>query len=332
MSGETRWLLGRRHGSGTAPHVELNDIQRAHRDQVVAKLETGIYGLVDRACPVCGGFDREPVAGRDRYGLPTTTALCRRCGLLQTHPLMRPSDYDDFYRRHYRGLYSGSEQPTGSFFDQQLGQGRIILRWLAERDLLGRRGGTVLEVGCGAGGILAAFDRRGHKTLGVDLGEDYLERGRAAGLDLRQGGVDTLPDEPLADLVIYCHVLEHVLDPRGELEHIRRRLRPGGLLYVEVPGVRNAWRAYQGDLLSYWQNAHLWHFSLGTLDNLLGLGRFSRIQGTEYVRAVYRPVPAARPWTPEYRRVRRSLLRTERCQPLLRQAYRLPGAWRVLRD
>ena len=63
----------------------------------------GRLGLLDEVevvpCNLCGSEDAEPVAARDKYGLPVTTVICRRCGLMYLSP--RPSAAS--YRRFYEG-------------------------------------------------------------------------------------------------------------------------------------------------------------------------------------------------------------------------------------
>jgi len=88
-------------------------------------------------------------------------------------------------------------------------------------DSFPRRGALVVEVGCGSGGILDVFRAHGAEVLGVDLAPSRLAYGRSRGLDLREGTLATLELPRAPELVIYAHVLEHVLEPQAELERIR---------------------------------------------------------------------------------------------------------------
>src|SRR5262249_8965693 len=47
-------------------------------------------------------------------------------------------------------------------------------------------------------------------------------------------GTEPIPWESF-DVVVMCHVLEHLHDPAAALAEIRRKLNPGGLLYLAVP-------------------------------------------------------------------------------------------------
>jgi hypothetical protein len=83
--------------------------------------------------------------------------------------------------------------------------------------------------------------------------------------------------------------LEHILDPNAELQRVQRLLAPQGVVYVEVPGVKNLARACRMDFLSWLQNAHTTHFSLATLGNLMAKNGFAMHSGTEEACCIYRP-------------------------------------------
>ena len=93
-----------------------------------------------------------------------------------------------------------------------------------------------------------------------------------------------------ADLVIYCHVLEHLPDPVKELRGVRKVLKEGGLLYIEVPGLRNVRKSYyyNQDLLRYLQGAHNYHFTLKSLRNCAEKAGFEFIKGDNVVRSLFK--------------------------------------------
>ncbi len=143
----------------------------------------------------------------------------------------------------------------------------------------------VIEIGCGAGGILKAFQNMGCKTLGIDFNQKYLDFGIANGLDLRLGGTGVLKDYT-ADLVILSHVVEHFSDLNKELSAIGNLLKASGHLYVEVPGVFNL-RPYSFDFLRSLQNAHNYYFTLGTLTQVMAKYSWSLKYGDERVRSLF---------------------------------------------
>ena len=125
---------------------------------------------------------------------------------------------------------------------------------------------------------------------GIDLGEEYIEYGKEIyGLDLIQNSVFDLPSDEKYDLIIYSHVMEHILDPGQHLQKIRHLLSDGGLIYIEVPGVRNLTFNYQADFLKYLQNAHVYSLSSVTLKNLMEKYGFECVSLSEKVQSLWRP-------------------------------------------
>jgi len=51
----------------------------------------------------------------------------------------------------------------------------------------------IVEIGCGAGGILQYFKEKGNDVYGVDLGSEYIEFGRANyNLNIGTGTIDNV--------------------------------------------------------------------------------------------------------------------------------------------
>jgi SAM-dependent methyltransferase len=199
---------------------------------------------------------------------------------------LRAQDYLDFYRHHYRSLYSAAAVPDEDFVREQISRGRGVRRWV--EDLCGSVAGwRVYEVGCGAGGILKAFAEAGCRVCGCDFDAAYLAAARRLEIEVFVGGSEAFCGQPPADLVILSHVFEHFWDVRGDLARLRRILAPHGLLYVEVPGIfaLRAWR--HGDFTRLAQTAHTMHFTLATLTHALERHGFVLISGDELVRALF---------------------------------------------
>ncbi len=120
----------------------------------------------------------------------------------------------------------------------------------------------VLEVGCGGGWNLYPFLEAGKTVVGYDFSPALVRFGRSLALDLRVGSAAEIEGGEF-DLIILSHIVEHFLDPVGEVRKITDHLSGSGVLYIEVP---NADQFCLGGL----QNAHTYFFSPRTLAHYMG--------------------------------------------------------------
>lgn len=117
---------------------------------------------------------------------------------------------------------------------------RLIFQTL-ETELPDWREKEILDVGCGTGAILQRLGNP-EKNVGVDLAEEAVSFCRRRGLiNVQQGDICALPfGDASFDAVICSSVLYHqwVSDVAAAVREMRRVLRPGGLLLVNVPAFR----------------------------------------------------------------------------------------------
>ena len=117
---------------------------------------------------------------------------------------------------------------------------RLILQTL-EAELPNWREKQILDAGCGTGAVLKALGNTG-KNFGIDLAVEAIAFCQQRGLqNVRQGDICDLPfsDESF-DAVICSSVIYHewVSDVPRAMCEMRRVLRPGGLLILNVPAFR----------------------------------------------------------------------------------------------
>jgi 2-polyprenyl-3-methyl-5-hydroxy-6-metoxy-1,4-benzoquinol methylase len=111
---------------------------------------------------------------------------------------------------------------------------------LVER-CLGRRGGRLREIGCGAGGMLAAAAEAGYVVTGVEPSEDACARARKRlGNNGRVicGDISSLTETSYYDVCVLADVIEHVKDPRDFLARVHGLLREGGVVIIATPSLQ----------------------------------------------------------------------------------------------
>lgn len=264
--------------------------QMKARSVFLNKIEKGIYTLRQNPC-LCGGKSDTLLAKKDRYEIPIRTVLCNKCGLVRSDPYYTEETLAQFYTNEYRSLYTGSHASTEGFFLEQRIFGSDICNFLSKRVYSNNEvtGKKIFEIGCGAGGILEAFREKGNEVFGCDYGSAYVEFGQRKGLTLVAGGATTLTPFGVADVVILNHTLEHMTRPNEELEQIKKLLSPSGVLYIALPGIFYVHNTYRGRFeTGYLQNAHVWYFTLDTLNDFLARDGFELIYGDESIKAVYK--------------------------------------------
>ena len=124
--------------------------------------------------------------------------------------------------------------------DAHLRSGPQMLQYQAlADDLAARKPGRVLDWGCGYGQVTALLRERDIDVVPFDYRGDLseprvepLERFPEVQAHLSPYPVALPFDACTFDTVLSCGVLEHVQDPDGSLDEIRRVLRPGGTFYV----------------------------------------------------------------------------------------------------
>jgi SAM-dependent methyltransferase len=99
---------------------------------------------------------------------------------------------------------------------------------------------SVLDLGCGRGGVVELFWRDVKLAVGLDPDAPSLTGHRARGMPILRGVGERLPfADDSFDLVVSVWVLEHLKEPRLVFNEVRRVLRPGGHFVFLTPNLRN---------------------------------------------------------------------------------------------
>jgi 2-polyprenyl-3-methyl-5-hydroxy-6-metoxy-1,4-benzoquinol methylase len=232
-------------------------------------------------CPSCAGErfdDAGPYRGVHSIFQRMRLARCAGCGLVFAHPQPTGAELGDYYAHYWDGEVAASIASTRRYYLAQALSRAGYLRKFAKLD------GTpaVLDMGAGLGML-----REG--LLSVGISHDYVavesDRRQFAALCARLGegaayaDLGALPSGRTFDLIVLAHVLEHVKQPNELIAALAARLRPGGILFVEVPNGDHRYKA------SF--ESHLLFFDAASLGGLL------RKHGTLVDRSALRPLKEA---------------------------------------
>jgi len=226
---------------------------------------------------------RELYNARDRLcnsGPPFVIAECTGCGVLRTLPEMPDEELSSFYPDDYWGQAS---QPSEEWIRSSQADKLDFLRTCSID------GGRILDVGCGSGWFLRTLDKTAWDRFGVEtgpeacrvaaeaLGDDHVWKG-----DLIQAA---LPDSYF-DVVTLWSALEHMNQPRSNLQEARRIIKPGGTLIVQVPNaVSYQAKLFKRNWFALDVPRHRYHFSPEKLAQILKEAGFEPYHRTTFSRA-----------------------------------------------
>jgi len=233
-------------------------------DALNNKIKMGEYRLVENIC-LCKNTDTTfdlVISCEDRYGIPVTSVLCKKCGLVRSKKVLEDRSAHAFYEYEYRAIYERNifrleDSSKSTVFEKRKKRGLYFLG-LLQRLVVLKNIRTVLEIGCGNGGIIAPFYEYGLDVTGCDFDKDYLEFGKRQGLNLVYGEHKNSGDQ--YDLIILSHVLEHFNDPVKSFNHFALSIIPEKYFLIEVPGVFLDEPGYNLNPFVSLQNAHVVQF------------------------------------------------------------------------
>lgn len=146
--------------------------------------------------------------------------------------------------------------------------------------------GRLLDFGGGVGRTALAAHAAGFAALVLEDSHRAVSDGQAHHPEIEwlEGRTmpESIPDSSL-DAVTLFHVLEHLPEPRDVLSQIHRKLRPGGLLLIEVPNWGSHMRRLRGLRWQFVLDHHVNHFTAASLARLVEHAGFQR-RAVEYRR------------------------------------------------
>jgi SAM-dependent methyltransferase len=105
--------------------------------------------------------------------------------------------------------------------------------------------GHLLEIGCGAGGIISDMARKKFKCIGVEISAEarILSKQliRKQSLNIKIKSKFNLNWKNYFSYIFAFEVLEHIKNDAEALRHWNKSLKPGGILVMSVPALMSKW-------------------------------------------------------------------------------------------
>ncbi len=222
-------------------------------------------------CNICSCPDARMLLDMDGFQYKR----CNDCGLVYQNP--RPV-FKDLRHRYGPQYFDYEFSNQKNFFHlMELGLRDIKFDDLFQGDTAHR---TFLDIGCATGLLLKFMKDKGWRTKGVEICRESAEYGiKEFGLDIFIGTLHEakFPDDYF-DVVHFSHVIEHVPDPKGMLNEVKRIVKSTGHVVITTPNVngmqarfaRTGWRSAIPD--------HIYLFSKKTLRRLLDITGFQVVK------------------------------------------------------
>jgi 2-polyprenyl-3-methyl-5-hydroxy-6-metoxy-1,4-benzoquinol methylase len=238
-------------------------------DEFVDMIKKGDYKLDWRDCALCKSKDHI-IIGRSSLSFKWT--LCNDCGFVQLSLGLSQSSLNNFYiSQQYQSVCMGGLDDETHFSLEKNVMSRVFTDIVEILETKSSDSITIAEIGCGSGGILMAFQKKGFKTLGFDIDPEKIAYGIKKGvknINIADCLDDTF-DIPRCDYLILSNVLEHIYAPRDFISRIYKKLKnTSTIIMIDVPNIKGV-HHYGETTADFFHVAHLNYFSQSSLQSML---------------------------------------------------------------
>ncbi len=201
------------------------------------------------------------------YGRHARIVQCKKCGFVYANPVWDETELI--------ALYTGVEDDT--YVTERIGRQLTFRRHLeALEKITGPgRGKTLLDVGAYIGVFVEVACAAGWDAVGVEPSEWAVAEARRRSLPVILGTLDAPAlQERQFDAITIWDVIEHLPDPRAELEKAFARLKPGGIIAVHTMDIDSWMARLMGHRWPWFMTMHIQYFSQRTLARMLEMSGF----------------------------------------------------------
>ncbi len=192
---------------------------------------------------------------------------CESCGFVFSERIPTIQELNDYYKNYGSNFYCS---------DLTIKRYNEILDNMEPY----RKTGRLLDIGCGIGFFLDEAKKRGWEVYGTEYSERLIGLLREKGITIHEGQLQSSNYEHgYFDVITSFEVIEHINNPKYELEQINTILRSGGLVYLTTPNFNSLLRRrLKGVFNVIKYPEHLSYYTPKTLDKLFTLNGFRKLK------------------------------------------------------
>ena len=223
-------------------------------------------------CIYCGSLKFIPVFLREDN---TLVVHCQECHLEFVNPLPTIETMQENYQREMTGNETGTGIHSNYILERQKRFKSFSKLHNSRLSLIERlypKKGNLLDIGCGAGFFLNSAKERGWNCYGMEILFEYVKFAQE-NFALENIHLESLDEsitfEPNTfDVITLWDLIEHLRNPIESLKNIYQIMKPGGLLVMWTPNVKNS-IFLKEKWIGYRILQHFYFFSEESLTNLL---------------------------------------------------------------
>ena len=191
--------------------------------------------------------------------------VCPKCGLGTTVGIFKKEQYHDYHRDK---TYIRAADQFKNIFQKRL-------------DIISKIGGKgkVLEVGSSTGLFLSLLKDNGWEVLGIEPSVTSSAIARKQDLPVLNTTFELANLKANSfDVIIFNHVLEHMVNPTQTIKKARKLLKKDGIIFIDVPNFASlAARIQKAGWKYLLPKEHRWHFTPTSLFLLLEKSGFAPV-------------------------------------------------------
>ncbi len=203
---------------------------------------------------------------------------CPNCQLIYQNPQLSEAEIQPYYQEDYISYFRGTARTLSKVQWWLLNHG---MRRRAQPLLQQRKQGRLLDIGCATGHFLYYMKQYTEwQVYGLEPNAQAAHFAQEEfQLDVRVGYLqdEIFPDHTF-DAITMWDVFEHLADPLAALAHMKRLLKPGGIVLLRVPRLPSLDAQLFG---RYWigldQPRHYLLFSPQTINRMLAQAGYTPV-------------------------------------------------------